>query len=513
MAREAMSKLDAAWLRMEDPTNLMMINGFFQFAQPLDFARVKDTLAARLLPFKRFRQRVVESRLPMRPPYWETDPYFDIEAHLHRLALPAPADEQALKVLVNDMVSTPLDFSKPLWQIHIIDGYEGGSLLFCRLHHCIADGIALMSVMLSLCDDSPDAPWPEPEPVPARRRHSLLIRRLMQPAAAAFATTRKVTETLASQSLEILANPSRARELTLDAGAFAARLARLTLLLPDPKTLFKGKLGVSKRTAWSQPLPISEVKAIGRVMGGTINDVLLTAVTGALRRYLQAHEQEVDSIEIRAMVPVNLRPSKESICLGNQFGLVVLALPIRIDEPLERLLEVKRRMDDLKESPEALVGYTVLQAMGVVPAEVERLGVDFFAAKSSAVMTNVPGPRQPLYFGGHRIQKIMFWVPQSGRMGLGVSIFSYAGEVVLGVMTDAGLVPDPETIIACFHEEFVELRQLVDVLAEQQYQGDVPVVAASEPDRCHATTRAGQRCKNKAMAGSAYCHMHARKIR
>lgn len=511
MSRQPMAKVDAAWLHMEDPTNLMMINGFFQFSQPLDYERVKATLEVRLLRFERFKQRVVESHLPMRPPYWETDPHFEIESHLHRVALPAPGDKEVLKELVNDLASTPLDFSKPLWQFHIIEGYEEGPLLFCRLHHCIADGIALMAVMLSLCDDHPDAPWPQPES--AEDRHGgQLLRRLVRPAAEAFATTRKVTETLASESLEILSNPAHVFDLTLDATAFAGRLARLTLLPPDPKTIFKGKLGVSKRTAWSQPIPISEVKEIGKAMGGTINDVLLTAVTGALRRYLQSRNQEVDDIEIRAMVPVNLRPLEEATRLGNQFGLVVLALPIRLADPVERLLELKRRMDDLKQSPEALVGYTVLQAMGFAPSEVERLGVEFFASKSSAVMTNVPGPRQKLYFAGSRIEEIMFWVPQSGRMGLGVSIFSYAGEVVLGVITDAGLVPDPETIITGFHEEFVALRQLVANIAEQTYKGEVPVVAEEDRGRCKAITRSGQRCKNKAMAGSPYCHIHAKLI-
>lgn len=510
MARETMNMVDAAWLRMEDPTNLMMINGFFQFAQPLDYERVKATLEALLLGFRRFRQRVVQSRLPFRPPQWEDDPHFNIDAHLHRVALPAPGDEATMKEFVNDLCSTPLDFSKPLWQFHLIEGYEGGSLLFCRLHHCIADGIALMAVMLSLCDDRPDAPWPEPQPAKDRSAGNALLRRVLSPAAYAFATTRKITETLTSESLEILSNPARALDITQDAGAFAARLARLTLLPPDPKTIFKGKLGVAKRTAWSQPIPIPEVKAIGKAMGGTINDVLLSAVTGALRRYLQSRGEPVDDIEIRAMVPVNLRPPEEATQLGNRFGLVVLALPIRIAQPMERLLEIKRRMDDLKASPEALVGFTVLQAMGIAPAEVEKLGVEFFASKSSAVMTNVPGPRQPLYFAGQRIEKIMFWVPQSGRMGLGVSIFSYAGEVVLGVITDAGLAPDPETIIEGFHEEFRAMRKLIDELAAQHYQGEVPIEQEEEPERCHATTKSGHRCKNKALAGSPYCHIHAR---
>ena len=191
-----------------------------------------------------------------------------------------------------------------------------------------------------------------------------------------------------------------------------------------------------------------------------MNDVLVATVAGALRRYLVLGGADVKDLELRAMVPVNVRRPGD-LELGNRFGLVVLGLPVGIADPLSRLAAVKRRMDRLKATPEALVTMGILRAMGHAPRKVEGLGVSFFATKASMVLTNVPGPRAPLAIAGSRITRLMFWVPQSGRMGLGISIFSYAGEVTLGVMADAGIVPDPQALVGELHVELASLAAMV----------------------------------------------------
>ena len=267
---------------------------------------------------------------------------------------------------------------------------------------------------------------------------------------------------------------------------------------------------MGKRAAWSQPIPLADVKRVGKLIGGTVNDVLLTTMAGALRGYLIGRGEEVDGKDIRAMIPVNLRPPEEAFKLGNHFGLVVLALPIGLADPIDRLLALKARMDDLKNSPEALVGFTILNAMGLAPTEIESLGVQFFASKATAVMTNVPGPQKRLYFAGAPIENLMFWVPQSGRMGMGVSIFSYAGNVHVGLITDAGLVPNPEEIIAGYHEEFARLQTLADEVGALAYKAPAPAKAAAPAaGRCQGITRSGQSCKKAAQPGSSYCHIHA----
>lgn len=451
MRFEPLAPVDQAWLRMEDPTNLMMVTGILIFDQPLDFDRLRATFEHRLLRFRRFRQRVVTVGNTAR---WEDDPNFTLSAHLRRIALPAPHDQATLQDLVSDMMSTPIDFTKSPWQYHLIENYNGGCVLLGRLHHCIADGIALIRVLLAMTDESPDAPWPsatdshEPE------------HRARSPLATMNATVRSA-EKLLADGFDLLGEPGKLAEVARTGAGSATALSRLVLMSPDPHTAFKGPLGVAKRAAWSQPVPLDAVKAIGRAVGGTVNDVLLAAVTGALRRYLQGRGQNVDGLDIRAAVPVNLRPPDEPLTLGNRFGLVFLSLPIGVDDPLDRLFDLKERMEAIKHSPEAIVAFGILMGLGVAPSALQDMGVSIFGSKATAVMTNVPGPREMLYMAGAPINQIMFWVPQSGRLGLGVSILSYAGNVTLGIATDSGLAPDPDEIITAFHEEFNTLLKLV----------------------------------------------------
>jgi WS/DGAT/MGAT family acyltransferase len=464
---EPLSNVDTAWLRMDDPTNLMMVTALMLFETPMDMERLKATIQHRMLPFSRFRQRVVESRLPMSNPQWEDDPHFDLNSHLHRVALPAPGDQTALQELVSDLMSMPLDYSKPLWQAHIIENYGEGSAILMRLHHCIGDGIALAFVLLSMTDLAADAPWPSAGKEEEKENGGgNPLAGIMRRASSAARSTRETAGKLLEESRETIFNPEKAAELAKGGVTAAAAAARLVLRWPDPSTVFKGKLGVAKRAAWSQPLALADVKRVSKVMGGTINDVLLTAMTGALRRYLEGRLEPVDGLEFRAAVPVNLRPLDEMGELGNRFGLVFLTLPVGIEDPVERLAELKERMDALKDSPEAMVAFGILNAMGMTPGQVQDLLVKMFGTKATAVMTNVPGPKFPLYLAGSRMSGMMFWVPQSGRLGLGVSIFSYAGTVRLGVATDAGLIPDPDKIIDGFHEEFDEFMGLARQVGE-----------------------------------------------
>jgi diacylglycerol O-acyltransferase / wax synthase len=449
---EPLAPVDNAWLRMEHPTNLMMVTGILLFDEPLSFERFQATIEQRLLRFDRFRKRVVTTGGTAR---WESDPNFTLGAHVHRIALPAPGDQTTLQDLVSDLMSQPLDFSKSPWQFHLIEGYGAGSVVLTRLHHCIADGIALVQVLLSLADPSPDAPRPAAGDGARQARESAA-----GPIAAVSATMR-AAEKLMAGSVESLLQPDRFVDAAkLGIGGVGA-LNRLLLMSPDPRTVFKGKLGIAKRAVWSEPVMLDEVKAIGRAIGATVNDVLLTAATGALRRYLQGRGEDVDGLDIRAAVPVNLRSPNAPPSLGNRFGLVFLPLPVGADDPLDRLYDLKQRMEAIKDSPEAIVAFGILNVMGAGPIQLENLALSLFGSKATAVMTNVPGPRETLYLAGAPIRGIQFWVPQSGRLGLGISILSYAGQVTIGIATDAALVPDPEKIVAAFHDEFDLLRRLV----------------------------------------------------
>ena len=453
-----LSPVDSAWLHMEDPTNLMMVTGIALLDGPVDIDRYRRTIAARLLPLDRFKMRVVESRSPIGTPHWEEDRHFDLNAHIHRVALPSPGDLSTLQDFLSDLSSTPLDFSKPLWQVHLVENVLGGGAMVLRFHHCIGDGTAMNAVMYRMMDTTADAPIERPD-TGNGHAPSLWdsIDALLKPARSALDATRKMADTVIHESMETLLHPTHLLDLTGSAAATASTLGRALMLPPDTVTPLKGPLGVRKRVAWSARVPLDDVKRIGKASGAKVNDVLLAAVAGALRDYLIGRGTDVSGLEVRAVVPVDLRPPARALDLGNEFGLIFLALPLGLDDPQDRLAEVKRRMDALKHSPEALVFFGLLNIFGMTPAQIEEPVVDLFGSKATAVMTNVAGPKETLYMAGQRIEDMMFWVPQSGRLGMGVSIMSYNGNVTLGVITDAGLVPDPEAITAAFQQEFEKL--------------------------------------------------------
>ncbi len=456
---ERMSSVDAAWLRMEEPANPMMITAVLWFEAPPDWERLKAVVRERMVErFPRFRQRVVMPEGLLAAPSWEDDPAFELEAHLEHAVVPPPGDRAALEELVSQWMSTPLERSRPLWQLHMVEGFGGGGALLARLHHCLADGIALARVLLSLMDESAEEHF-TPEPTERRQPQPGWLK-LVRGARTVVKGTRAVLK----RGAELIAEPIQLGDLVRTGARGAATLGRLAAMPPDPPTLFRGELGTAKRAAWSEPIALEEVKAIGRAMESTVNDVLLAALTGALRRYLVERGGEVE--DLRAIIPVNLRPLDEPIPreLGNRFGLVFLELPVKEEEPRRRLRELKRRMDALKRSPEAAVTFGLMGIAGLVPTAVEKRLVETLGPRGTLVMTNVPGPRQPVYLAGTRLAGLMFWVPQAGKVGLGVSIFSYAGQVTVGVSVDAGIVPDPHWLVSAFRAE-------LDTLAASASEG------------------------------------------
>jgi WS/DGAT/MGAT family acyltransferase len=440
---------------MDDPTNLMHINGVLVLDKPIELERLREVIGKRLLAIPRFRNRAVVPKSGR--PYWEPDPAFDIANHVPRMVLPDPGGDAELRAAVESVISTQFDFDHPPWSFSLIDNYRGGSVILGRLHHCLGDGVALMLVLLSLTDRTPDADPSVRNPflslyTPPDGEGSLDL-----------ATIRELAEEIMPDGMRLLLHPAEAFRSVkgwLKGPVATGNLGRLVLRKADPRTVFKGPLGVPKRVAWSDSLPLDEVKAIGKALGGTVNDVLLSTMAGGLRRYLQRHGEPPHDLNFRAAMPVNLRTMERMNQLGNQFGLIFLSLPVGIADPLKRLAELSRRARSLKRSLEPIVVFRILDALGIVPHQIQKLVVKIFATKATAVMTNVPGPKQTLYLAGRPIQDIFFWVPQAGRVGVGISICSYAGGVRMGVGTDAGLVPDPENIVAGFHEEFEAMRRL-----------------------------------------------------
>jgi WS/DGAT/MGAT family acyltransferase len=460
---ERMAHVDAAWLQMEEATSLMVITAVLWFDEPVDPERLKEVVRERLVErYPRFRQRVGTGGV-LGAPRWEGDPAFRLEAHLRHTRLRAPGDRAALEAMVGASMSTPLDFSRPLWELHLIEGYEAGSALLLRVHHCIADGISLARVLLSLTDERAGGGGERAEGGVEEETPGALVR-LLRGARTVVGSTRSAWK----RGSELLAEPIQLMDLAVEGARGASALSKLLTLSQDPPSPFRGELGTEKRVTWSQPVPVGKVREIGHGTGSTVNDVVMAVEAGTLRRYVEARGQSPE--DLRAVVPVNLRPLSEPIPreLGNRFGVVFLPLPLGVEDPVARLWELKRRMDRLKRSPEAAVTFGMLTAAGMAPAPVERAAVEVMRRKASLVMTNVPGPKRPVYLAGARLGGVMFWVPTAARLGVGLSIFSYAGHVTLGVAADAGLVPEPRELIADFEAELESLAEAVRAAGHSQ---------------------------------------------
>jgi diacylglycerol O-acyltransferase len=467
MTATRMSRVDTAWLRMDSDVNLMMIVGVWLLQPAVTLEALRACIGERLLRYERFGQRVQQDALGAQ---WVDDEHFDITRHVVPARLVRRrglGERDALKALCGELASAPLDPRHPLWQFHLVEHYEGGSAIVARLHHCIADGISLISVMMSITDGGAAPPERERRKGPASDGPSgegadgatdWLADLLIHPLGDLAVKAVGLAGGGASRSLDLLAHPGAPLAGTVDLARSGAQLvsdAASILLMPDDSpTRLKGALSGRKVMAWSEPMPLADVKSIGKGLNCSVNDVLLACVAGAVGEYLRACGDDPAGQEIRAMVPVNLRPLEHSHELGNRFGLAPLVLPVGIVNPIERVYEVRRRMAALKGSFQPLLAFGVLALAGVLVKGAQDALLETFSRKATAVMTNVPGPARPLQFCGSTLRQTMFWVPASGNIGLGVSILSYAGGVQFGVVADTARCPDPQALIAQFEPQF-----------------------------------------------------------
>jgi WS/DGAT/MGAT family acyltransferase len=349
----------------------------------------------------------------------------------------------------------PLDRSRALWEFHLVDGYDGGSAIVARMHHAIADGIALARVLFSLTDSRPgDADAGIAGEPPQRGRLEAIVR----PVETTLSAGRSVAGAALHEAIETIAHPRHAAELAKTAGDDMLTLAKVLAARPDTDTVLRGEAGIAERVAWSEPFSLEPVRELAHRHDATINDVLVAAMTGALREYLIDRDSIV--AEIRAIVPFNLRPLDQPLPreLGNRFGLVTLPLPVGLPDRNERLRAVMSAMSHIKTSAEGPISFAVLSAIGATPAPVEAALVGTFSSVGSTVLTNVPGPREVVSMAGSPVRGVLVWAPVSGDLAMSVSIFSYAGSVTVGVMTDAGLIPDPGRIVDAFAGELDALE-------------------------------------------------------
>lgn len=436
MASERMSPVDTAWLHMDEPGNPADIVSLMTFDERVSYEGLSRTVEERLLKYDRFKQRVVEID---GHPCWEEDTTFRLERHVTHQSVDRPLNAEVLAELVAELGNQRLDADRPLWAIHLVDGSSGGSAIVSRLHHCIADGFALAHAMIKLADREDGTPMEAVMKPADQGEHEPLL------------------DVLVHEAAEIARHPSHALDIAKQGAALAKSLGHLLFVPFNRRTFLKRELSGRRKMAWSSGLDLETIKAIGRSRGATVNDVLLGAMTGALRRFLAEGGEPVDEFMIRAIIPVNLRPihwiEEMDDSMGNRFGLVFLDLPIHETTTQGRFKALKERMDALKNTPEAFVAFGILNAMGHATATIEHIVNEVFGLKASLVVTNVPGPREPLFIDGKRLRDVMFWVPHPAKLGLGLSILSYAGKVIVGVRADEAVTKNPGRLVQLFEEE------------------------------------------------------------
>jgi diacylglycerol O-acyltransferase / wax synthase len=434
---DTLSRADAAWLHAEATTNHFVVTSLALLDEPPSVERLKAMLKRRIGLLPHLSDVVAEPGLPLATPRWSPSTDFDLNAHIHRVALPSPARAEQLADFIGDLAGRPLDFGRPLWEVYAVEGPGDGGALVGRFHHSLGDGHAMVHMLLTLTDQAPDG-WKRPvNTQPGRIRQD---------------------DRRSALARVVDARPSVQR-LARTAVAGAGTLARLTLLNPDRPTSLRGQLGLLKAVSWTEPLSLAHVKQIARSSGTTVNDVIVSGVAGGLGSYLRRTGTDTAGLRIRAMVPVSLRPSGDAGMTGNRFSLVYLELPVGVIDAEERLLRVKREMDRIKRSLEPAAGWLLVQGLGFLPPPVEHLASSFYASKASLVLTNVIGPSTHRYLAGSRIRQMTFWEPESGGLGVGVSIYSYAGAVTVGVISDRNLVERPEQLTSDVMRAFRDLAR------------------------------------------------------
>jgi diacylglycerol O-acyltransferase len=438
---------------MENPYNPMMITVLVRFDGRISYPHLLAVMQELLRKYRRFRQRIVIPHGVFQRPYWDDDPALAVENHIERVDLPQPIGEAAVEEITNKVMNTRLDFNHPLWKITLVDNHPEGSIILVRVHHCIADGISLMHVLLQLTRVRADGTLIEPAPAGSAQGAS-------EPAQEAEVTPTMAQVLMDNSPGKDTSTRQRTGMRTPNAFDLLAAILRIVTRRPDPATILKGPLSVNKKAVWSKPYSVPEIKKIAQYNAATINDVMMAVASGASRRYMELHHDH-RICNVRAFILVNMRSRTIDEDLGNNFGLVFLTMPVEQAQPLDRLRASKQGMDSLKTSAEYAATYFILQVLGQLPNWIEDLAVRILDTKGTVVATNVPGSRKQLDLAGAPIQSLIAWVPQSGRIGVGLSFISYNDQLVVGLNTDASMIPDPEVFLQLFAEEYRVLKDAV----------------------------------------------------
>jgi diacylglycerol O-acyltransferase / wax synthase len=444
---EPMSAVDRAWLEMDAPRNPMVVTSILEFEHVADPEALRRTLVGKTLQERRFRQRVVVRDGEY---FWLEDeaPHLGYHVRVHKFG--GRDADLRLRAAVAAEFTRPLDRALPLWRIALFELGGGRVTMLFRAHHAIADGVAMMGLMLQLADGAEARAAPVPAP---HARHHGPLGGLIDRIEAVNAALENLTEFV----IDDLQHPGKLRRQLAGLRSTLRAVGRVLLLPSDNPPRLRAELRGRRAVAWTSSLSLAAVRRLARKQGVTLNDVFLTALAGALHRYLRGRDGAVpEQQNLRVAVPVNLRDDGDA-SLGNSFGLVLADLPVGLEGWHARLDVISDRMASLKRSAEARAVLLALAAVGRLPAAIEKPLIGLISGKAAAVVSNLPGPREALRVGGAKLANCVFWPPQAAGIGIGVSLLSYAGHVTVGISSDLGLIPDPQAVIDAFTAELTAM--------------------------------------------------------
>jgi WS/DGAT/MGAT family acyltransferase len=457
-AMEPMSSLDASFLHMEDRNKHMHIGGVSIFeGPPPEFARLEEMVSGKMGLVPRYRQKVRFVPLGLGSPVWVDDPHFRLGYHLRHTAIPAPGTEKQLRKMAARVFSQPLDRSKPLWEMWMVEGLsESRWALLSKVHHCMVDGVAATDLMSIMFDDrteaAPGGSWaPRPEPSGAELVLRTVTRRSLDP--------REQLRALRDAARAPADSLRAAREV---AGAMVAagRAAR-----PASSSSLTGPIGPHRVWSWAR-VRLSDVKGVRSELGGTVNDVVLTIVTEGFRRLLESRGEQVAGRDVRTMVPVSVRRPGEKGTYNNRVSGVIATLPVGLDDPVERLNAIRTQMDGLKESKQAVAGDVLISLSGFAPPLLLAMGSRLVSRTPQMGVhtgtTNVPGPQHPVQTLGRRLLESFPFVPVLGPVRVVVAIFSYDGGLYFGITGDADTAPDVDVLTAGIERGMADLLALIE---------------------------------------------------
>jgi len=470
---QRMSPLDASFLHIENDHNHMHIGSVAVFeGPPPAYAEIRAMVEGKLPLVPRYRQTVRPVPLGLGRPVWVDDPHFYLPYHLRQTALPSPGGEQQLRNLVGRVMAQQLDRTRPLWEMWVAEGLdEGRWALISKTHHAMVDGVSGTELLSIVLDTERDVKptrvvgfSPERQPSGTELAAESVARRLVSP----YEQVRSL------------------RAVTRTPRAFAGHLGEAakglvsmrSLLRPTPASSINGPIGPHRRWSWARTR-MSDVKVVRTALGGTVNDVVLTIIANGFRELLLSRGEPVEKLEIRSLVPVSVRSPNQEGSYDNQVSAMFATLPIGIADPVERLASMRRQMDHLKSSKQAVAGEVLTSMSGFAPSMLLALGIRVASRipqrNVNTVTTNVPGPRQPLYAAGRRMLEAFPYVPLAGTVRVGVAIFSYDGALNYGVTGDYDTMPDLAVLCRGIEDG---LEELLEVAGASERAAEQPAAAA-----------------------------------